>query len=64
MPYGASFNGDQDFDENGLIVNLALERRLKMLARDLVIYGKIIRDQFLSDIASDEVATFAARYRG
>ncbi len=64
MPYGASFNGDQGFDEDGLIVNLALERRLKMLARDLVIYGKIIRDQFLSDIASDEVATFAARYRG
>jgi FMN reductase len=64
MPYGASFNGDQDFDVNGHIVNIALERRLKMLARDLVIYGKIIRDQFLSDIANDEVATFAARYRG
>jgi FMN reductase len=64
MPYGASFNGDQDFDENGHVVNVALERRLKMLARDLAVYGKIIRDQFLSDIASDEVATFAARYRG
>ena len=63
MPYGASFNGDQDFDENGHIVNVALERRLKMLARDLVIYGKIIRHQFLKDIASDEVATFAAKYR-
>jgi len=63
MPYGASFNGDQGFDENGHIVDIALEKRLKMLARDLVIYGKIIRDQFLSDIASNEVATFAARYR-
>jgi azobenzene reductase len=63
MPYGAAINGDHDFNENGNITNLALERRLRMLARDLVIYGSIIREQFQNDLASSEVATFAAQYR-
>ena len=40
------------------LTNLALERRLRMLARDLVIYGRIIREQFQNDLASSEVATF------
>ncbi len=63
MPYGAAINGDHDFNENGNITNLAVERRLRMLARDLVIYGRIIREQFQNDLASSEVATFAAQYR-
>ena len=54
----SAINGDHDFNENGNITNLALERRLRMLARDLVIYGSIIREQFQNDLASSEVATF------
>jgi NAD(P)H-dependent FMN reductase len=63
MPYGVAINGDHDFDEDGSITNPALERRLRMLARDLVIYGRIIREQFQNDLGSSEVATFAAQYR-
>jgi NAD(P)H-dependent FMN reductase len=63
MPYGVAINGDHDFDEDGSITNRALERRLRMLARDLVIYGRIIREQFQNDLDSSEVATFAAQYR-
>src|SRR5262249_52119193 len=63
MPYGAAINGDKDFDENSNIINIALEKRLKMLARDLVIYGRIIREQFQRDLATGELDTFAAKYR-
>jgi FMN reductase len=63
MPYGVAINGDHDFDEDGSITNPALERRLRMLARDLVIYGRIIREQFQNDLGSSEAATFAAQYR-
>jgi NAD(P)H-dependent FMN reductase len=62
MPYGVSINGPQDFtgDELG---NTRLSNRLRMMARDLVVYGKIIRDQFISDFGSSEPDTFAAYYR-
>jgi NAD(P)H-dependent FMN reductase len=62
LPYGVSFNGDEDFDANGIKVP-AVERRLRMLARDLVTYGSLIRDQFQRDLASDTPETFVARYR-
>ena len=46
------------------IINNSLDRRLKMLARDLVVYGSLIREQFLQDITDDDISdTFAARYR-
>jgi NAD(P)H-dependent FMN reductase len=63
MPYGVSFNGNADFDKNGVVTNPKVEERLKMMARDLVTYGAIIRRQFLLDRASPEVHTFAAAYR-
>jgi NAD(P)H-dependent FMN reductase len=63
LPYGVSFNGDQDFDEAGNVTNAQVARRLRMIARDLVVYGALIRDQFLRDLASDESDTFVARYR-
>jgi NAD(P)H-dependent FMN reductase len=63
MPYGVSFNGDADFDQNGVVTNPRVEARLKMMARDLVTYGAIIRRQFLMDRASPEAQTFAAAYR-
>ena len=62
LPYGVSFHGNEDFAE-GRLKNQAVERRLRMLARDLVVYGAVIREQFLRDLASDEQATFVARYR-
>jgi len=63
LPYGVSINGEQDFDEKGEIVDSLLVKRLKILARDLVVYGKLIREQFLRDITSNISDTFAARYR-
>ncbi|HUK31735.1 MAG TPA: NADPH-dependent FMN reductase [Candidatus Acidoferrum sp.] len=63
MPYGVSFNGDADFDHNGLVTNKRIEDRFKMMARDLVTYGPLIRRQFLMDRASSETHTFAAAYR-
>lgn len=62
LPYGASFNGEEDFDSSG-VTNASVARRLRMLARDLVIYGTLIREQFLRDLESDAPDTFAARYR-
>ena len=63
LPYGISVNGEEDFNEVGEVVNSILEKRLKMLARDLVVYGKVIREQFLDDLSSDVTDTFVARYR-
>jgi NAD(P)H-dependent FMN reductase len=63
LPYGISVNGEEDFNESGEIVNSLLAKRLRMLARDLIVYGKLIRAQFLQDLSSKESDTFAARYR-
>jgi len=62
MPYGVSINGPQDFtgDEIG---NTRLSNRLRMMTRDLVVYGKLLRDQFIRDFGSNEPDTFAAHYR-
>lgn len=62
MPYGVSINGPQDF--TGLeTANARSSSRLRMIARDLVIYGRLIRDQFMRDFGSNEPDTFAAHYR-
>jgi NAD(P)H-dependent FMN reductase len=63
LPYGISVNGEEDFNEEGEVVNSLLDKRLKMLARDLAVYRKLIRGQFLQDISSDVIETFVARYR-
>jgi FMN reductase len=63
MPYGVSINSGQDLDSNGEIINLQLSKRLSMLARDLVVYGRLIRNQFKKDVAADNLDTYAARYR-
>jgi NAD(P)H-dependent FMN reductase len=63
LPYGASFHGDQDFDAAG-VASASVEHRLRMLGRDLVVYGTLIREQFLRDLESDAPDTFVARYRG
>ena len=63
LPYGVAIHGDEDFDAEGRVTRPAVERRLRMLARDVTVYGTLIREQFARDIASDEPHTFAARYR-
>jgi FMN reductase len=63
LPYGISVNAEEDFNESGNIANDLLSKRLNILARDLVVYGKLIRDQFIQDLKSEIVDTFAARYR-
>jgi NAD(P)H-dependent FMN reductase len=64
MPYNISINGEKDFDSKRNLVNSALAKRIKMLARDLVTYGTLIRGQFLQDIANQEISdTFATHYR-
>ena len=63
LPYGVSIHGDEDFDAEGNVKNASVARRLRSLARDLVIYGTLIRDQFHRDLLDDAPDTFAARYR-
>jgi hypothetical protein len=63
LPYGVSIDGRSDFDHEGNLTNKRVEQRLKMMARDLVVYGPLLRQQFESDIAGAEVNTFAAAYR-
>lgn len=63
LPYGVAIHGDEDFDAEGNIAKPAVERRLRMLARDVTVYGALISEQFARDQASDETDTFAARYR-
>ncbi len=62
MPYGVSINGPQDFTGDDLR-NTRSSNRLRMMARDLVVYGKLLRDQFIRDFSSTEPDTFAAFYR-
>jgi NAD(P)H-dependent FMN reductase len=63
LPYGIAVNGEEDFNEAGEIVSSLLTKRLRMLARDLIVYGELIRKQFVQDLSSKESDTFAARYR-
>ena len=61
IPYGVSVNDNDDFT-NGQITS-KLESRLDMLARDLVVYGRLVRQQFVMDLNGDSINTFASRYR-
>ena len=64
LPYGVSLHSSQDFDAaTGAITNPRLEQRLRMTARDLVVYGSLLREQFIRDLADVDPDTFAARYR-
>ncbi|MDE1770676.1 MAG: NAD(P)H-dependent oxidoreductase [Thaumarchaeota archaeon] len=61
IPYGVSVSDSDDF-VNGKITS-KLESRLDMLARDLVVYGDLIRQQFVKDLKNMDANTFASRYR-
>jgi FMN reductase len=62
MPYGVSINGPQDFAASEL-TNARVSKRLHMMARDLVVYGRTINNQFVRDLGSSDEDTFAAHYR-
>jgi FMN reductase len=61
IPYGVSVSDSDDF-VNGKIAT-KLESRLDMLARDLVVYGDLILQQFVKDLDSTSANTFASRCR-
>jgi NAD(P)H-dependent FMN reductase len=61
IPYGVSVSDSDDF-VNGKITS-KLESRLNMLARDLVVYGRLIRQQFVVDLNDASANTFVSRYR-
>jgi len=61
LPYGVSVSDNDDFI-NGKITS-KLESRLDMLTRDLVVYGTLMRQQFVMDLNGDSTNTFASRYR-
>ena len=63
LPYGVSIHPENDFDQHGKLINPRLQSRLAMTARDLVVYGPMLHEQFKRDLASDEADTFAAKYR-
>ena len=62
LPYGISINGREDLGSDGKIVNSRLQSRMEMLARDLVVYGRLIYWQFSKDQDSAEQNTFAHYY--
>jgi FMN reductase len=63
MPYGVSVHGEHDFDAEGRLTSARLEKRLRMLGRDVVVYGTMIREQFVRDLHADDPDTFVTRYR-
>jgi FMN reductase len=63
MPYGVSVNGPQDFAGAGELTNARLSKRMQMMSRDLVAYGRLLNGQFVRDLGSSEQDTFAAHYR-
>jgi NAD(P)H-dependent FMN reductase len=63
LPYGISINSGQDFNERREIINESLLARIDYFARDLVVYGGLIREQFKKDLKSTINNSYAVRYR-
>ncbi len=63
LPYGISINSSQDFNEKREITNERLLERLNYIARDLVVYGGLIHEQFKKDLESTINNSYAVRYR-
>ena len=62
LPYGVSVHGEEDFNRLGAVSNPRVASRFRMVARDLVVYGAMIRSQFRRDVIDRESQTFASRY--
>lgn len=63
LPYGISINSNQDFNANREIINVQLLGRLESFARDLVVYGGLISNQFKKDLNSTIQNSYAVHYR-
>jgi FMN reductase len=62
LPYGVSVHGEEDFDAAGA-PSRRLAGRVRMLARDMTVYGQLLRGQFNADLSAGVADTFSARYR-
>jgi FMN reductase len=62
LPYGVAINSQTDLDTAGQIADPTLLSRLRMLGRDIVVYGSLLHEQFLEDIVRNVPDTFAAKY--
>ena len=63
FPYGISINSSQDFNKDREIINTRLLGRLDSFARDLVVYGSLIGNQFKKDLNSTIQNSYAVHYR-
>ena len=63
LPYGISINSNQDFNADREIINAQLLGRLESFARDLVVYGSLISNQFKKDLNSTIQNSYAVHYR-
>ena len=63
LPYGISINSNQDFNADRKIINKQLLSRLESFARDLVVYGDLISNQFKKDLNSTIQNSYAVHYR-
>jgi NAD(P)H-dependent FMN reductase len=63
LPYGISINSNQDFNTDREIINPQLLARLESFARDLVVYGSLISNQFKKDLNSTIQNSYAVHYR-
>jgi FMN reductase len=63
LPYGISVNSNQDFNTAREIINTQLLVRLDSFARDLVVYGTLINNQFKKDLNSTVQNSYAVHYR-
>jgi len=63
LPYGISINSNQDFNADREIINVQLLGRLESFARDLVVYGGLISNQFKKDLNSTIQNSYAVHYR-
>jgi len=62
LPYGVSVHGEEEFDAAGA-PGRRLAGRVRMLARDIIVYGQLLRGQFNADLSAGVADTFSARYR-
>jgi FMN reductase len=63
LPYGISIYSNQDFNADREIINVQLLGRLDSFARDLVVYGSLISNQFKKDLNSTIQNSYAVHYR-
>ena len=63
LPYGLSINTEYDLDEHYNISNPKLLLRIENMSRDIVIYGKLLRMQFIHDTNNKEPTTFAFQFK-